>query len=442
VFKSRPNTEFEKTFIIKHSTHTGRLHHQLLKVLFALCSISILFFASKVQAQENSNFYLHQNGVTVICDEAEIGESGEIDGITYTKRTRQQISSSNAATTCTSGIVDMNSLFKGDIHFNEDISHWDVSSVVDMSGMFEDARIFDRDINHWDVSNVTNMRSMFRGAILFNQDIGSWDVSNVTSMSLMFYHARYFNQDIGNWDVSNVSFTGLMFAYTNFFNQNIGSWDVSGISSMAQMFFRARSFNQDISKWDVSRVTNMRRMFFQAESFNGDISGWDVSNVTNMSDMFYGAESFNQDISDWDVGNVSDMRSMFTNARSFNQNLRGWCVGLIDRYPWGFNVGSAIPVDQLPRWGYCPDKEFELFQNYPNPFNSSTTISYQVPTESMVQVAVYDLLGRRVAILVDDVKPFGNYAVTFDASTLASGIYIYRIIAGEFTQSRKLMHLK
>jgi len=88
-----------------------------------------------------------------------------------------------------------------------------------------------------------------------------------------------------------------------------------------------------------------------------------------------------------------------------------------------------------------PDK-FELAQNFPNPFNPSTMISYQLPINGYVTLKIYDLLGQEIATLVNEQKSAGKYEVKFDASDLASGVYIYRIQAGEFNASKKLILLK
>jgi hypothetical protein len=82
---------------------------------------------------------------------------------------------------------------------------------------------------------------------------------------------------------------------------------------------------------------------------------------------------------------------------------------------------------------------FALEQNYPNPFNPSTSIRFQLAEAGWVTLAVYDLLGREIAVLVDGQKAAGSYAVEFDARSLASGMYVYRLSAGSFTQSRKMM---
>lgn len=91
-------------------------------------------------------------------------------------------------------------------------------------------------------------------------------------------------------------------------------------------------------------------------------------------------------------------------------------------------------------------KTFKLSQNYPNPFNPRTTIQYSLPAldakSVRVKLAVYDLLGRLVAVLVDKRQPQGNYSVTFDASRIASGMYFYRLQAGETTISKKMIFLK
>jgi len=86
--------------------------------------------------------------------------------------------------------------------------------------------------------------------------------------------------------------------------------------------------------------------------------------------------------------------------------------------------------------------QFELKQNYPNPFNPTTTIRWQSPIGSWQTLKIYDLLGREVATLVDEYKPAGSYEVEFDASDLSSGVYFYRLQAGEFADTKKLILMK
>jgi hypothetical protein len=85
---------------------------------------------------------------------------------------------------------------------------------------------------------------------------------------------------------------------------------------------------------------------------------------------------------------------------------------------------------------------YDLAQNYPNPFNPTTMISYSLPKANHVTLKVYDLLGRVVALLVNEIKPQGRHNVQFNASSLASGIYFYRLQAGNFVETKKLVIAK
>jgi surface protein len=160
----------------------------------------------EVTAVFTGMFYLSKNGVTIKCPDAEFGDSGTVNGVTYTKRKKDQINSTNVTTTCTSGITDMSSMFYGASSFNQDVSSWDVSKITNMRGMFRGASSFNQNISSWNVGNVTDMGFMLQDASSFNQDISDWDVSNVTDMERMFDGASAFNQDISGWCVKHIPF--------------------------------------------------------------------------------------------------------------------------------------------------------------------------------------------------------------------------------------------
>jgi hypothetical protein len=119
-----------------------------------------------------------------------------------------------------------------------------------------------------------------------------------------------------------------------------------------------------------------------------------------------------------------------------------------------FETEDPVAVRESPE----SPKEFALMQNYPNPFNPTTRIRYTVgrvvvpsgallggvegPASSKVRLAVYDLLGREVAVLVNERKAAGTYEVSIDASGLASGVYLFRLTSGSFVQSRGMVLLK
>ncbi|HCY76596.1 MAG TPA: hypothetical protein DHV28_11810 [Ignavibacteriales bacterium] len=86
--------------------------------------------------------------------------------------------------------------------------------------------------------------------------------------------------------------------------------------------------------------------------------------------------------------------------------------------------------------------EYSLEQNYPNPFNPSTIIKFQIPKNGFVSIKVYDILGNEITTLVNEEKPKGRYEVNFNSSSLASGVYIYKMQAGSFINSKKMLLLK
>jgi hypothetical protein len=85
---------------------------------------------------------------------------------------------------------------------------------------------------------------------------------------------------------------------------------------------------------------------------------------------------------------------------------------------------------------------FNLAQNYPNPFNPETHINYSIPQSGYISLKVYDLLGQDVATLFEGVRQSGNYEVIFDGKGLTSGVYLYRLVANNFIQTKKLILLR
>ncbi len=86
--------------------------------------------------------------------------------------------------------------------------------------------------------------------------------------------------------------------------------------------------------------------------------------------------------------------------------------------------------------------EFALYQNYPNPFNPSTSIKYTVPLTQFVTLKIYDVIGNEIATLVNGEKPAGNYEVKFDASHLSSGVYFYKLQAGSYISTKRMILIK
>lgn len=135
---------------------------------------------------------------------------------------------------------------------------------------------------------------------------------------------------------------------------------------------------------------------------------------------------------------VSSVSGVLT-SMSWTDTLHGWVAGQYGRLYRTRNGGGplvSVYYSDNMHTGYS------LGQNYPNPFNPSTTIKYDLALDAHVALKLYDILGREVETLIDEQKKAGNHSITFDASAFSSGIYFYRIQAGQFTQTKKLIVLR
>lgn len=126
------------------------------------------------------------------------------------------------------------------------------------------------------------------------------------------------------------------------------------------------------------------------------------------------------------------------------------CIGIVSNSSYeimsgiGHDVHGVMWTDVLEDFEQVSSlpSTFSLSQNYPNPFNPTTTIVFALPRRSQVNMTLYNVLGQTVATLVDKELSAGEYEVTLNGNGLSSGVYFYRIIAGDFVQGKKLVLLK
>jgi Secretion system C-terminal sorting domain/CARDB len=108
----------------------------------------------------------------------------------------------------------------------------------------------------------------------------------------------------------------------------------------------------------------------------------------------------------------------------------------------GYAILGSSSVTGVEDENFIIPEEYVLYQSYPNPFNPSTTIKYSLPNSDIVSLKVFDILGREVAILLDEYKTAGTHTVEFNASGLASGVYFYQLRAQNFVEAKKMVLLK
>ena len=203
--------------------------------------------------------------------------------------------------------------------------------------------------------------------------------------------------------------------------------------------------NSDYMGIDALNVEGLGLLPVELTSFVSTVNtnnvtlNWSTASETNNSG-FDIERSLN---SQWTkVGNVSgNGTSTITNNYSFtdrnlasgNYSYRLKQIDYNGNFEY-FNLSNEVNVG-IP-------SEFELSQNYPNPFNPSTSINFNLPVDGKVSIRLFDMSGKEVAVLVNEVKSAGYYSVNYNASSLSSGVYFYAITANNFTATRKMLLVK
>ena len=148
--------------------------------------------------------------------------------------------------------------------------------------------------------------------------------------------------------------------------------------------------------------------------------------------------------------NMLNVHFGFGDATTIDSLIILWPLGMTEVFEnlavnnhYIVTEGQGIVVVGVDESDDFVPKEFQLSQNYPNPFNPTTKIRYSLPVSEFVTLKVHDILGREVTTLVNGEKGPGNHEVTFDGSRLAStGVYFYRMTAGNFSQIHKMVLIK
>lgn len=252
------------------------------------------------------------------------------------------------------------------------------------------------------------------GAITLNDNaetgIGNWTPQGGWAWKTDYYHspthsfgyAPYVNSANYSLTLTNpINMQSVPVCYLNFWNR----------------------YNTE-SGWDFCLVevsTNNGSTWQQLISYTGANLSWteqsfDITQYVNSSSQFkirFRLTSDNNTIPSGSGWWVDDIK------------LTNYCMGTV-----GVPGNTNIP------------KTFALEQNYPNPFNPATSIKYQLPSPERVSIKIFDILGKEVATLVNEDMEPGYYEVRYDASNLASGLYFYRIEAGSFTDTKKMILVK
>jgi hypothetical protein len=318
-----------------------------------------------------------------------------------------------------------------------------VVDVVRDSMQTEEKKSF-QNVQPFNISIPGNV-SNIQGMTVFNDDIATNKLGvNVKFQSYSFIDPADKNYIILRYSITNTSgaaisnlYAGLYFDWDMI--EGSGDNDLTSYDSTGNFgFVHHLGSNPDTTigvgllsanNYGFYAILNSTFGYTDKEKWTALSSGFtntsagpaDIANVTSYGpynippdDTIDVAFAISADI------NLQNLRTSFANARI------------------KYNSIFPSPKDSIKPVPYI----FELAQNYPNPFNPSTTIKFSIPSESHVILKIYDMLGREVRTLLNEEKAPGNYSANFIAGNLPSGVYLYKLTAGNYTNAKKLVLLK
>ena len=267
---------------------------------------------------------------------------------------------------------------------------------------------------------------------------GSWDVQNVNSPEVLFIE--------GTFHMWYGGFNGTQEQIGHATSLNGIDWEKDTLNPVLKV--------GKIGSWDKVNSSQPSVLFdgtyFHMWYGDGSNFGWRIGYAYSEDGRIWHKVEINNPImepglaGDWDSKYVGYQTVCFnSDSTGFDMWYTGSAVnGYIGDIGYAATDTSNIFVDVEINKLNILSTEYSLFQNYPNPFNPTTKIKYQVPTAGLVSLRVYNLLGEVVASLVNEEKPAGNYEVNFNAANLSSGVYFYRISAGNFVETKKMILLR
>jgi photosystem II stability/assembly factor-like uncharacterized protein len=286
----------------------------------------------------------------------------------------------------------------------------------------------------WIVGELSTLLKTTNGGINWNyQTIGTGN---------RFWHSVYFTGNDTGWVVGNAGIMKTIDGGANWVSQYGGQYSLysvyfidSNTGWVVGEDLTIRKTSNGGANWigqSGSLFANSLESVHFADSNTGwAVGGWQGGIILNTTD---GGEN-------WNSQTVSPSPFDYLSGVYFTDSNTGWAVGgtILHTTNGGVTFVEEEELDEIPI-------TYSLTQNFPNPFNPSTKIKYSVPELNYVTIKVYDVLGREVITLVNEEKSAGNYKIEFSAKggaiDLSSGIYFYRIKAGDFIETKKMTLIK
>jgi photosystem II stability/assembly factor-like uncharacterized protein len=298
----------------------------------------------------------------------------------------------------------------------------------------------------WMVDNNVGYISCAAGKVRKTTDGGvTWDTVDVGNTSTTLYDIEFKNESNG--------MTGGSVGKTWYTNDGGTTWNFENTSMSTVYGVAIDHTSQDTSAAYVcgtnTYVMRNSHVIIPVEllTFTASVNGNSVTlswqTATELNNSGFNVERKSGEEQNWaEVGYVQG-HGTTTEIQNYSFTDKNLPVGSYYYRIKQIDFDGSYEYFILPNAvEIAAPENYDLSQNYPNPFNPTTKIKYAVPVDGLVALSVYNILGEKVADVVNSVQKAGIYEVTFDASNLASGMYIYRMQADDFVSVKKMMILK
>ena len=250
-------------------------------------------------------------------------------------------------------------------------------------------------------------------------------------------YGKYIYGDYGSARVWSLEYDGINPAVNTQITTASGSITSFGVDENQELYLV--SFNGNIYKFTPSAIP-VELISFNATVVGGKVKlEWYTSTETNNAGFMIGRSK--------DGANYKEIFFIRGNGTTTNRNDYSYLDESVNSGVYYYRLkqidfdGSVEYIKTVAIDLGMP-KTFLLEQNYPNPFNPKTKIRYQIPEREFVSLIVYNILGKEITTLINNVKLPGKYDIEFDGSNLSSGVYFYKLSAGNYTLVRKMSYLK
>lgn len=322
----------------------------------------------------------------------------------------------------------------------------DIHLILDYNGSLVDEKIFD--------SDTTIKYIQATGSVmLIDKPFGFIAAIGVSPGEQPKVYYRYRNENDNSWGPVKVAYDSGSCQRIFAFQDRLAIESVINGKINIYMFENVFQFGNNLLAKPVNAQTDF-------ESFN--YKGVDLNSHVPCPIEPHLLSAFqlrrNDSIFIYTKGNLNQHTLLdtiiYTSVKNGSLEIKPMYIGLFNEFIsytiWEDSANGKINLFGMKREDFITDIEdhpvavnsFQLYQNYPNPFNPSTTISWQSPISSRQTLKIFDVLGNEVVTLVDEYRPEGKYKVQYDAATLASGIYFYRLQAGKFVSTKKFILMK